>query len=109
MRETGDPPISKSAGSRHRPVGAHQVPEMVEDLCDYINENWGRRNALHLCAYVMWRLNWIHPFTDGDGRTACAASYLVVGPVDRVRDLLAGLSPPRPRLPHLGFCPSGRG
>lgn len=63
-------------GSRHRPVGAHQVPEMIEDLCDYVNENWGRRNALHLCAYVMWRLNWIHPFTDGNGRTARAASYL---------------------------------
>jgi Fic family protein len=65
-------------GSRHRPVGAHQVPEMIEDLCDYINENWAHRNALHLCAYVMWRLNWIHPFTDGNGRTARAASYLVL-------------------------------
>jgi Fic family protein len=26
----------------------------------------------------MWRLNWIHPFTDGNGRTARAASYLVL-------------------------------
>ena len=64
-------------GSRHQPVGAHQVPEMVEDLCDYVNENW-KRNALHLAAYVMWRLNWIHPFTDGNGRTSRAASYLVL-------------------------------
>lgn len=51
---------------------------MVEDLCDYVNENWGRRNALHLCAYVMWRLNWIHPFTDGNGRTSRATSYMVL-------------------------------
>jgi Fic family protein len=28
------------AGSRHQPVGAHLVPEMIEDLCDYINNNW---------------------------------------------------------------------
>jgi len=26
----------------------------------------------------MWRLNWIHPFTDGNGRTSRAASYLVL-------------------------------
>jgi len=65
-------------GSRHQPVGAHQVPEMVEELCDYVNDQWGSRNALHLSAYVMWRLNWIHPFTDGNGRTSRAASYLIM-------------------------------
>lgn len=65
-------------GSRHQPVGAHQVPEMVEELCDYVNSNWAPQNALHLAAYVMWRLNWIHPFTDGNGRTSRAASYLIL-------------------------------
>jgi Fic family protein len=65
-------------GSKHRPVGAHQVPEMVEDLCEYVNQNWTNHSALHLSAYVMWRLNWIHPFTDGNGRTSRAASYLVL-------------------------------
>lgn len=34
--------------------------------------------AAHLCAYVMWRLNWIHPFTDGNGRTSRALSYFVL-------------------------------
>jgi Fic family protein len=56
-------------GSRHKPPGAHQVPEFVVDMCEYVNENWTKRNALYLSAYVMWRLNWIHPFTDGNGRT----------------------------------------
>ena len=65
-------------GSKHRPAGAHQVPELVEDLCDYINENWKRKNAVHLAAFVMWRLNWIHPFTDGNGRTSRIASYVVL-------------------------------
>lgn len=65
-------------GSKHKPVGAHQVPEMVEDLCDYVNDQWARRSALHLAAFVMWRLNWIHPFTDGNGRTSRAASYVVL-------------------------------
>jgi hypothetical protein len=26
----------------------------------------------------MWRTNWVHPFDDGNGRTARAASYLVL-------------------------------
>jgi Fic family protein len=64
-------------GSKHRPVGAHLVLEEVEALCDYVNENWDK-SAIHLAAYVMWRLNWIHPFTDGNGRTARAISYLVL-------------------------------
>ena len=64
-------------GSRHQPVGAHLVPEKVEELCDYVNENW-QKSAVHLAAYVMWRLNWVHPFTDGNGRTSRALSYVVL-------------------------------
>jgi Fic family protein len=65
-------------GSGHQPVGAHQVPEEVENLCDYVNGNWQIATPIHLAAYVLWKLNWIHPFTDGNGRTSRAASYLVL-------------------------------
>lgn len=54
------------------------MPELVEDLCDYINNNWQSSTAVHLASYVMWRLNWIHPFTDGNGRTSRMVSYLVL-------------------------------
>ena len=65
-------------GSKHVPPDAWQVPHLVEELCDYINDNWNLSTPLHLSAYVMWRLNWIHPFADGNGRTARAVSYLVL-------------------------------
>jgi Fic family protein len=26
----------------------------------------------------MWKLNWIHPFTDGNGRTSRAAAYMIL-------------------------------
>lgn len=64
-------------GSKHQPVGAYLVPERIEELCDYVNENWDQ-SAIHLAAYAMWRLNWIHPFADGNGRTSRALSYLVL-------------------------------
>jgi Fic family protein len=51
---------------------------MIEDMCDYVNSSWEAKTAIHLSAYVMWRLNWIHPFTDGNGRTSRAASYLIL-------------------------------
>jgi Fic family protein len=68
----------KIQGSRHEPPGAHLVPGLVEELCDYVNDNWESATPIHLAAYVMWRLNWIHPFADGNGRTSRILSYVVL-------------------------------
>lgn len=65
-------------GSAHRPAGAHLVAEQIEEMSDYVNDNWAAKTAIHLSAYVLWRLNWIHPFDDGNGRTSRALSYLVL-------------------------------
>ena len=70
-------PMSISS-SQHRPPPASEVPGLVEELCDYVNRHWSDRSALHLSAYVLWRTNWIHPFADGNGRTARIISYLVL-------------------------------
>lgn len=64
--------------SKHQPPHESQVPELVEEMCDWVNDHWDTESALGLCAYVMWRLNWIHPFLDGNGRTSRAISYLVL-------------------------------
>jgi Fic family protein len=64
--------------SKHTPPPAHLVPGLVEEMCDYVMDNFANAKALELCAYVMWRLNWIHPFTDGNGRTSRALSYFVL-------------------------------
>ncbi len=75
-------------GSVHKPVGAHLVPERIEDMCDYVNEQWEEATALHLAAYCMWRLNWIHPFADGNGRTSRILSYIVLS--IHLGDILSG-------------------
>jgi Fic family protein len=64
--------------SKHVPPKAYLVPGLIEELCDYVMDNFATAKALHLCAYVMWRLNWIHPFTDGNGRTSRALAYFVL-------------------------------
>jgi Fic family protein len=65
-------------GSKHKPPPRGEVASRVEELCEYVNQYFAERSAIHLAAYVMWRINWVHPFDDGNGRTARAASYLVL-------------------------------
>lgn len=65
-------------GSGHQPISGNDVPRYVEEMLEYIAENWRSKTAIHLSAYVMWRLNWIHPFADGNGRTSRMLSYMVL-------------------------------
>lgn len=44
-----------------------------------IHENWTIADHPTLIpAYALWRLNWIHPFIEGNGRTARAACYYLI-------------------------------
>ena len=65
-------------GAAHQPPDHSEVDGLTKDMCDYINEHSGDRSATHLAAYAMWRVNWIHPFFGGNGRSARAFSYLVL-------------------------------
>jgi Fic family protein len=67
----------KIHGSPHQPPEPAFVADEVQALCEYVNANWNK-SAVHLAAYVLWKMNWIHPFADGNGRTARALSYVVL-------------------------------
>jgi Fic family protein len=43
-----------------------------------IHENWYIWTPTELAAYGLWRLNWIHPFIEGNGRTARATCYYLL-------------------------------
>ncbi|MER9329799.1 Fic family protein [Mesorhizobium sp. M0488] len=64
--------------SKHQPPAPHLVQAHLTEFCEYINNNWHEKTAFYLSAYAMWRLNWIHPFTDGNGRTSRALSYALL-------------------------------
>lgn len=36
---------------------------------------WEKGDAVDVAAYALWRITWIHPFSDANGRTAIAFSY----------------------------------
>jgi Fic family protein len=65
-------------GTDHQPPSWQDVPRLVEEMCDYVNEHWQVSTPVYLSAYLMWRINWIHPFAGGNGRTSRAVSYLAL-------------------------------
>ena len=64
------------SNSPHTPPAWQKVPKLVGKMCDYASGK--HESPLHVPAYLMWRLNWIHPFADGNGRTSRAISYLAL-------------------------------
>lgn len=63
----------------HIPPHFKDVPNLMDQFFSVIHENWEIRNdPTTLAAYALWRLNWIHPFVEGNGRTARAACYYLI-------------------------------
>jgi Fic family protein len=64
---------------QHIPPHFKDVPDLVDQFLSVIHEMWTiDTHPTVLPAYALWRLNWIHPFIEGNGRTARAACYLLI-------------------------------
>ena len=63
----------KILGSKHNPPPPDHVPPLVDEMCEYVNDSRDK-SPIHLAAYLLWRINWIHPYGNGNGRTARATS-----------------------------------
>jgi Fic family protein len=66
------------AGASHAAPAPSEIPALIDQMCKYVNYHWRTTSYLHLGAFVLWRLLWIHPFEDGNGRVARALSYLII-------------------------------
>jgi Fic family protein len=44
---------AKISKSKHQPPEPHLVPPLVQELCDYVNDNLHEKTPLHLSAFVM--------------------------------------------------------
>ena len=63
----------------HRTPHFKDVPNHMDRFFSLIHENWTIvDHPTLLPAYALWRLNWIHPFVEGNGRTARAACYYLI-------------------------------
>jgi Fic family protein len=62
----------------HKPPHFNEVDDWMDRFISTVQENWHRWDPTDLAAYGLWRLNWIHPFIEGNGRTARAACYYLL-------------------------------
>lgn len=80
--------------SKHTPPDAFLVQSLITELCDFVNDAWHEQTPFYLSSFIMWRLNWIHPFSDGNGRTSRMLSYIILC----VK--LGNFLPGSPTIPH---------
>lgn len=69
--------VGKGDGAFHPPPH-FQVPAMMQMFTNLVNRSWELHDGVTLATYVLWRLNHIHPFVNGNGRTARVAAYFVL-------------------------------
>lgn len=63
----------------HKPPHFKEVPSHMDRFISMIHENWTIvEHPTMLAAYALWRMNWIHPFVEDNGRTARAACYYLI-------------------------------
>jgi fido (protein-threonine AMPylation protein) len=63
---------------QRQPPQHFQVPALMDMFIDDVNRNWERLDPVTLATFVLWRVNYVHPFVNGNGRTARAACYFVL-------------------------------
>jgi len=57
-------------GSEHTPPEPFEVSFKMQELIDWLNENFDQENPIVLAAVAHHQMAKIHPFADGNGRTA---------------------------------------
>jgi Fic family protein len=52
-----------------------QVQPLMTGFFEELQQIWANGDALDAAAFALWRINWVHPFKNGNGRTARAFCY----------------------------------
>ncbi len=66
------------SGSKHRPPESFLVQEQMKTLIDWYNENKEKVHPIGLAAEFHFRFVFIHPFIDGNGRSARLLMNLIL-------------------------------
>lgn len=62
----------------HQPSDWSLVPGEMDAFIEELHNNWAKWSATEAAAYTLWGVNHVHPFCEGNGRTARALCYYVL-------------------------------
>lgn len=65
-------------GSDHFPPDSSQIPSAMSKLVEWLRANTPKLHPIELAALIHHKLVYIHPFIDGNGRTARLAMNLIL-------------------------------
>lgn len=72
-------PVTVGQGDdAYHPPQHFQVPARMQMFTNDVNRHWDLVDDVALAAHVLWKMNHIHPFVNGNGRTARVSSYFVL-------------------------------
>lgn len=71
-------PCAVKVADQYVPPDHYRVAALMDDFVNEVNRSWNQADPVLLATFVLWRLNNIHPFINGNGRTARAACYFVL-------------------------------
>ena len=72
---TEDVSITKGSEVVHQPPSFVDVQHLMDEFRQDLASRWGTSTPVEIASFCLWRVNWIHPFKNGNGRTARAFSY----------------------------------
>ena len=84
------------------PPAYFRVPSLMDDFVGRVNWLWQNAETTELATYALWRLNHIHPFRNGNGRTARVLCYYIIAV--KARGVLTG----KPLIPEFLSVDPGR-
>ena len=70
--------VSARGNSKQSYPRSYTVAPMMEDFVNSLNRHWDAWDVTRLAAQALWAINYIHPFINGNGRTARAVCYFII-------------------------------
>ena len=70
-------PVNVKVGCYKAPHHTRVTP-LMNDFVNVVNLKWEATEAVSLAAFALWQINHIHPFVNGNGRTARAVCYFIL-------------------------------
>ena len=80
----GDYRIIQVYVSDYTPPPAERVPPLMKEFVEDLNKKWHSHDHIQIASFALWRLNWIHPFENGNGRTSRAFSYFLMSMKEKI-------------------------
>ena len=63
---------------KFKPPQFYRVEPLMDDFINAVNLKWESMSPTSLASLALWRINAVHPFINGNGRTARAVCYFIL-------------------------------